>query len=187
MAGQLTSFLTGASCAIRIGDVRIAYAQNLNINTRMDHTAVYGIGSFSPHSLEPVNHSVGFSMQIMRYSNAIIKGDAQAGTPNRLNTASSLPDNLSSAATDENRDGNSLIDSTAFNPQLLLLSATFDIEVYERNFEADKIGAEGKLIYIIKDCRLSNYSFNFAPGQMLIENVSGIGRFLTDSEEQLGV
>lgn len=186
MAGQLNSFLTGGSCAIRIGDVRIAYAQNLSISTRMDHTAVYGVGSYGPHALEPVNHGVNFSFQIVRYSDAILTGDTEAGTPNRTASNSSLPDNMGATQSDGNRDGNSLIDSTAFNPQLLLLSTTFDIEVYERNFDTNQLGVEGNLIYLVKDCRLRNYSFNFAPGQLLIENVSGIGRYLTDAEEELG-
>jgi hypothetical protein len=183
MAGQLTSFLTGGSCAIRIGDTRIAYAQNLSINSRMDHTAVFGIGGYNAQNLEPVSHSVSFSMQIVRYSTTLIDGNSTEGVPSRKNSSASLPENLSSVTLDSNRDGNSLLDQTSFNPQLLLLSSSFDIEVYERNFEVDKLGVEGKLIYLVKDCRLSSYSFNFAPGQLLIENVSGVGRFLSDSEE----
>lgn len=180
MAGQLPSFLTGGLAVIRIGDVRIAYAQNLSISARMDNTAVYGVGSYGPHSLEPVIHGANFSMQITRYSTDLF---------NRFNNAGQekLPENLRNAELDSNRDGNSVIDIASFNPQLMLLSTTFDISVYERKSAISDgkatpdHGLEGKLLFVLKDCRLANYSFNFAPGELLLENVSGIARVLEDN------
>lgn len=181
MAGQLPSFLTGGMAIIRIGDVRIAYCQNLRISGRMDNTAVYGVGSYGPHSLEPVMHGANFSLQITRYTSDLFNKFDTEGTVD-------LPNNLQNTTDSKKRDGNSVIDSASFNPQLLLLSSTFDIAVYERKTDyttaggvGTEHGLEGKLIYTLEDCRLSNYSFNFAPGELLIENVSGLARVLKDS------
>jgi hypothetical protein len=193
MAGQLPSFLTGGSACIRIGDARIAYCQNLSFQSRMDNTAVYGVGSYGPHALEPVLHSVSFSMQITRYTNAVLKGNGST-TPDRTGSAVQhvLPDNMANLATDPQRDGNSLLDAASFNPQLLLLSTTFDIVVYERKANVTGSGnsvvlggdhgLEGEPLFVIRDCRLGNYGFSFAPGELLIENVSGVGRFLEDAQ-----
>lgn len=170
MAGQLPSFVTGATVVIRIGDTRIAYCQNLRLSARMDTQSVFGIGSSSAHALEPIMHSANFSMQILRYTNGMKKlGD----TVNR--TANTLPENVKQGQ-NASQDGNSIINSTFMNPQLLLLSATFDIDVYERNFEGSALGVEGQKIFTLKDCRIANYSFSFAPGELLIENVSGLAR-----------
>jgi len=192
MAGQLPSFLTGNSVIIRIGERNIAYAQNLNIASRMDNQAVYGVGSASPMALEPVMHGCSFSMNIVRYSTALVAGN---GTVNAAGVFSAgtiagrqqaaLPDNIQPLKSLEaGLDGNSILDRTSFNPQLLLLSQTFDIAVYEQSFEYDNAGVktqkQGNLLMLLKDCRLQNYSFNFAPGELLIESVSGIARFLTD-------
>lgn len=171
-------------CLIRVGDVRVAYAQNLSLSARMDNQAVYGVGSFGPHSLEPVMHGCTFSMQITRYTTTLSDRFKAQDTK-------TLPENLQSVTNEAGRDGNSLIDATSFNPQLLLLSTSFDIVVYERksSISADgtsvnpEHGLEGEPIYTLKDCRLSNYSFNFTPGELLIENVSGVARLLENGGE----
>jgi len=187
MAGQLGSFLTGASVIIRIGDRRIAYAQNLNIASRMDNQAVYGLGSASPQALEPVMHSCSWSMSITRYITPTIAGQ---GTDIPVRKDFQLPDNVRQASLENGLDGNSMLDQAAFNPQLLLLSSTFDIAVYNKNYDftitgqsATQDASEGALVMVLKDCRMANYTFAFAPGELLIENVSGIARLLTDSLE----
>ena len=182
MAGQVSSFLHGASCILRIGDVRIAYAQSLNVQARMDNTAIVGIGSAGPLALEPTSHGCSFSLQITRYTSGILEGSVAGGTPNRKANPFSLPENLNGVKLENQRDGNSIIDKASFNPQLLLLSTTFDIDVYEREQSATAgQGTEGKLLYRLVDCRMANYSFSFQPGQLLIENVSGVARLLEDS------
>jgi hypothetical protein len=198
MANQLASILTGNMLVIRIGNRRIAYAQNLQFQRRMDVSAIYGIGSPSVLALEPVQHGVSWSCQITRYTTSIMKGSTIPGngatvenaTLDRTATAnqSTLPDNLKGVSIDNKVDGNSLIEPTFFNPQLLLLAQTFDVDVYEKTFPVNAQGQivtvepEGALLFTIQDCRIANYSFNFAPGELLIENISGLARFMTDAQ-----
>ena len=65
----------------------------------------------------------------------------------------------------KNMVGNSVVDLEAFDPRRLLLSKTFDIEVYEKQYvdQTDKSTdmREGKLLFILRDCRIQNYNFNF--------------------------
>lgn len=172
---------------IRVGDRRIAYAQNLNISARMDNQAVYGLGSSSPQALEPIMHSANWSMSITRYITPAIAGQG-ADIPVRKDFQ--LPDNIRQNSLEAGLDGNSMLDQASFNPQLLLLSSTFDIAVYNKNYEftvtgqvATQDATEGALVMVLKDCRMANYTFNFAPGELLIENISGVARLLTDSLE----
>lgn len=190
MAGQLPSVLSGNSVVVRIGNRRIAYLQNLQFSRRVDTSAIYGLGSPSVMALEPTNYGATWSAQIVRYTTPIITGDVGTGTLNRAADANALPDNLKNVAIDDKVDGNSLIEPTHFNPQLLLLSQSFDVEVYEKAFPivaqdgtvTFPDGIEGNLLFLLKDCRIGRYSFNFAPGELLIENISGVCRRIDDAQ-----
>ena len=87
----------------------------------------------------------------------------------RKDHRTTLPDNMQATSDVKNLVGNSIVDKSALNPAELLLSTTFDVEVYEKD-PASKI--EGKLLFILRDCRIANYNFNFVPGELLVENVS---------------
>lgn len=189
MAGQLPSFVNGSAVLIKIGDVYVAYCQDLRFSRNMANVPVRGIGSYSVHALEPVDYSASGQMSIMRYTSKIIEG----GDGKLPRSGELLPENLQAMTLDKGiankstgRDGNSLLTVNAFDPRRMLLSATFDIEVYERQADSAGLlagtttGAAGELLYKFNDCRLTNYSFSFAPGQMLTENVSFICRRITD-------
>jgi hypothetical protein len=190
MAGQLPSFVNGSAVLIKVGDVYVAYCQDLRFSRNMANMPVRGIGSYSVHALEPVDYSASGQMSIMRYTSKAIAGGE--GAPVRNEAGSGLlPDNLAGVSLDTSsdktigRDGNSILAPYAFDPRRMLLSATFNIEVYERKSDAANIGelsgTTGELLYTFEDCRLTNYSFSFAPGQMLTENVSFICRRIVDA------
>jgi hypothetical protein len=174
MAGQIPSFLTGANLVIRIGEIRIAFAQSLSFQRNVSHTAVMGVGSYDVLALEPTGFAASGSMQILRWTDDMLSG--------RLGTETdTLPDNLKSTAAKAGLIGNSIVDSKSFNPQQLLLSTTFDIEVYEKSAAKDNATPiEGDLLFILRDCRIQNYNFNFVPGELLIENVSFLCRRIED-------
>lgn len=205
MAGKLPSFLNGSAVLIKIGDVYVAYCQDLRFSRNMANVPVRGIGSYSVHTLEPVDFTASGTMSIVRYTsdsfrllkdeNIYEKDSAQNivmenGQPKvapavRTNT----PANLASAQMDKNRDGNSLLSPYAFDPRRLLLSETFDIDVYQRGadnntgvFGAMATKAETSHIFQFKDCRLTGYSFSFVPGQLLTENVSFVCMQIIDKE-----
>ena len=170
MAGQIPSFLTGANLVIRIGEIRVAFAQSLSFQRNVAHTAVMGVGAYDVLALEPTSFAASGSMQILRWTDDMLE--------KRVKDRDTLPDNMASTASKADMVGNSIVSDTAFNPQKLLLSTTFDIEVYEKKAEGEQV--EGALLFVLRDCRIQNYNFNFVPGELLVENVSFLCRRIED-------
>lgn len=161
MAGQIPSFLNGANMIIRIGEIKVAFAQSMSFSRNVSHTAVMGIGAYDVLALEPTGFAASGSMQILRWTDEMLKA--------RAAHRATLPKNLEATTDQPTLIGNSIVDKSALNPAELLLSQSFDIELYERDPENK---TEGTLIFVLRDCRISNYNFNFVPGELLIENVS---------------
>jgi hypothetical protein len=187
MSGQISSFLSGSNIVIRIGDTNVAYCSDLTLTRNVQHVPVYGIGSYSPHATEPVGYSASGSMRLARYTTAILTPDT--ASLNKLNRVAAgnekyVPDNLKGAILDPKRDGNSLLDGIAFNPVRLLISSTFDIEVFEREHDINSVsfGKAGRGLFILRNCRLTGYSFNFAPGELLYENISFLSTEIEDKQ-----
>lgn len=165
MSGLLPSFLSAAQLEVRIGNTVLAYCQNMSWTDDMTTVPVGGIGSYSFHSLEPVGYIGRGSMTITHYSSAIF---------NVLKSISNaLPENLRGTQTQEGRDGNSLLVQEFFNPVQLLISRTFDINIYERSFTRDSTSGEiqanstSRILWTLKDCRMTNLSLTFTPGSLI--------------------
>jgi hypothetical protein len=157
MANQIASFASGSVLKIIIDGSTMAYATNLSFSDDVSHAAVGGIGSFSYDALEPLQYLARGSFSLMRHS--------QKATA----LLSSLPERMKQGGVGE-ADGNSMLKGNSFNPSQLLLSKTFDINVYEK-------GANDTLtdsVFTIHDCRLTSYSITFTPGQTVSENIGFI-------------
>jgi len=184
MAGQISSFAKGSDLVIKIGDVNIAFCQSLSFSRNVTNIPIMSIGSYGPSALEPVDFSASGSLQITRYSTAILTPkDTKVFNRTALELPAVLPPKVRGAVLDTKfRDGNSLVSSIDFNPQLMLISQTFDIAVYERQLGTDlEMNNTAKLMYTLKDCRATSYSFSFAPGQLLVENFSFVCRNVIDA------
>ena len=166
MANMTNTILNGSMLMIRIGKLNFAYVQSLNFSERMTNAAVGGMGSGSYQTLEPTQYMASGSMTITRYSTQLIN-DVESG----LTSIGNLNKDDISAK----NDGNSLLDNAQFNPLNLLISSTFDIDVYVKKTltakSATSPGFTEELLFTIKNCRLTNYSMAFAPGQLLNETV----------------
>jgi hypothetical protein len=108
-----------------------------------------------------------------------------------------MPDNFNGSSkldgtSGEFNNGNSLLDRASFNPLELLISYSFDIEVYERvgSYNSGTKGLTvdntGKLLFKFIDCRMDGYSFDFTPGSLLVENVSFVCRVIEDKQANAG-
>ena len=186
MSGKIPSFSSGSKLAIRIGNANFAYAQNLSFTDDMAVQAVGGIGAFSYHALEPTGYIGRGSMTITHYSDKILKVLKEASTKN-------VPDNLKNTNyNNPEADGNSFLRAEYFNPVRLLISTTFDIDVYERRAQGTTPAdyriesyLDGAFTYRMKDCRFTSYSIGFAPGSLVNESVTFICTSIIDrgSEE----
>lgn len=189
MSGLLPSFVNGSNILLKIGDVTVAYCQDLRFNRNMANVPVRGIGSYSTHATEPVDFSASGQLSIMRYNKDIVYGNGDT-VPSRTQNEDLLPENLQGATKSKTRDGNSLLMPYAFDPRRLLLSATFDIEAYERTANKGAIdGSEGvnagKLLYKFYDCRFTSYSYSFSPGQLIMENLAFLASYIEDAQTLL--
>lgn len=181
MAGKIASFVSGGLLVIRIGKVQFAYCQSVSFNQNATVIPVGGLGSMGFSALEPTYITASGSIRIVRWDSRLM--GAIRTQANGSNTV--FPHNLKVDAdtTLANTFGNSLLDTKAFNPIGLLLSATFDIDVYERGTNAifEKDGTVKSIsdaltgldfLFKFVDCRFTDYSFDFAPGQLLFENLN---------------
>jgi len=181
MANQIPSFLSGAKCAIKIGNVTVAFAQNLTFSDDMSVAPVGQIGSFQNQSLEPTGYLARGSITITHYSDHVLSAFTAAGAPAPADTF---------AAGGSQRDGNSMLVKEFFSPAHMLLMRDFDIEVYERAVQGTTgTGANVKLdvnktktlMYLIQGCRFTSYGISFSPGQLVNENLSFISRGVLDA------
>jgi hypothetical protein len=140
----------------------LAFATNLSWSDDVAHAAVGGIGSFSYDALEPLQYLARGSFSLMRYGSAARNSIAAASAPAR--TSAGSPGN----------DGNSMLSTNSFNPSALLLSRTFDIDIYERKDTSGVGASDLKKTFTIRDCRLTSYSITFTPGQLVSENIGFI-------------
>lgn len=179
MAGQISSFQNGSLLVVKINNVTLAYCQSLSFNQNVNHVPVGGIGAYSASALEPVQFSAGGSMRVVRWTKELYDAAQSGQTEGFTATPANIPTNKIS---DDFTSGNGVIDINHFNPVQLLLSATFDIDVYGRINTTAGIGADLKPIYQLKDCRLTNYSFSFQPGSLLFEDMSFVCLQVADME-----
>lgn len=165
MSGLLPSFLSSAQLEIRIGNTVLAYCQNLSFTDDMATVPVGGIGSYTMHALEPVGYMGRGSMTITHYSKAVL---------NKIkNDTSAFPKNIVTNSQNGD-DGNSLLRSEFFNPIRLIMSRTFNINVYERaiNTTGNLGSNSGRKAFQLQGCRMTNLSLTFTPGSLINQTVS---------------
>ena len=178
---QVPSFLSGSRLTIRINQDVVAYAQNLTFSDDMRVMPVGGIGAYSFHTLEPTDYIGRGSMSITHYSSKVYDILKAQGS------GASLPENLQSTAASEDGDGNSLLRDMFFNPINLITSVSFTIDVHERDRidNSNPFQNLSRVIYRLKNCRLSTYSIGFSPGSMVSENVSFLCTSVEDTRNEL--
>lgn len=175
---QVPSFLSGSRLTIRINQDVVAYAQNLTFSDDMRVMPVGGIGAYSFHTLEPTDYIGRGSMSITHYSSKVYDILKAQGA------GASLPENLKSTAASTDGDGNSMLRDMFFNPINLITSVSFTIDVHERDRSEDSFNNLSRVIYRLKNCRLSTYSIGFSPGSMVSENVSFLCTSVEDTRSE---
>lgn len=190
MAGKISSFLSSAKLAIRLGEITLAYATNLSFSDRMAVAPVGGIGSFNPDALEPLQYSASGNMTITLYTGEAFNALNAIGNGSATHRSALIPkraqNHVEKTSTDKIRSGNSLLSRNSFSPLHLLISRTFDIDVYERkglgNFDPNGGSADNMVnTYHLEDCRLTTYSLTFTPGSLIQENIGFICLSITDA------
>lgn len=177
MAYQVPSFMSSSKLIITVNKQVVAYAQNLSFSDEMSLQPVGGIGSINNHAIEPTMYMGRGQMTITNYSDLVYDN----------NTTEQNPTNIDSAS--QTYDGNSMLRHGFLNPVMILFAASFDIDVYERDFINEEAGKltlkdgklktadptynnQGVLAYRLENCRINRYNIGWNVGSKVNETIS---------------
>lgn len=137
MAGKTPSFITGATAKIKIGNLTMAYAQDVSYSTTVTTIPIETMGRYEVVSNEPVAYFVDGTLSVIRYTKEASDYNGAAANGNSVNQWN-------------NATGNGGNAGAGFDPAKMLASETFDLEVFQKLLTG---GTEsvGKL----RDCRFT--------------------------------
>lgn len=167
MAAIKPSFVVGARAKVKIDNKTLAFCTNVNYTVDVTHVPIEVLGSYEVVSYEPVGYRVNGTLSVVRYTaaNNTTKVDEQDANGNSVFTMGAAASNPARAA-------------AAFNPGNLLLSETFDIEVYDRR-DGDKKN-DGQLFVKIRDARFERRSGGVNAKGLLEEQYTFNGILMDD-------
>jgi hypothetical protein len=180
MANKLPSFLDGARLVIKVDDKPFAFCEALSFSDNMSSQLTMAIGSYSPHTNEPLIYSAQASMRILRYTKAAL------GASKDISPMQGKVDAVKSTTgmtKDRASDGNSMMMLNSFSPVKMLLESTFDVEVFTRVGEKNNLSE--KPTYVMKDCLITDLSIRFNVGALVSEDVSLLCRMIEDKDERI--
>lgn len=190
MAGIAPSFVTAPRLRIKVADAVLAYAVGMDIRFPVQITPVTVVGEFRPVALEPVMIGpVSGTMQIVRLLSSetnqlklTAPNETVNGNQEGINPQVAPGDTAGIAPSNSVLNQGNLF--RHLDPSRILLSSTFDIEVYiwrQVNQDGETPGSvndlnQGKLVaeLLMKviDCRLTGRTTNIAMGQIVNEPVN---------------
>ena len=166
------TFVTGSRAKIRVDGATFAFATNVNYTVDVTHVPVEVLGAYEVIAYEPVGYRVSGTMTVVRYT----------ANPNQVPTNGTAKDAGAGAGNSPFAHANGTVGAAAvpaaFNPGNLLLSSTFDIEVYDRrDGQADQMGQ--RFVYI-SDARFERRSGGLNAKGLLEEQFSFNGILFSD-------
>lgn len=183
---KLPAFLDGARLVIVIDEKPFAFCEALSFSDNMASQLTMGIGSYSPHTNEPMIYSAQASLRVLRYTTAALGQKALNRGDANIPDMKSKMDTISGTTgmtNDRASDGNSLMMLNSFSPVKMLLESTFDIKVYTRVGEGKKLSENPT--YVMRDCLITDLSIRFNVGALVSEDVSILCRLIEDKDERI--
>lgn len=174
MAGKKPSFITGATAKIKVGNLTMAYAQDVSYSTTVTTIPIETMGRYEVVSNEPVAYFVEGSLSIIRYTKSA-GGEGAASTVMdgiKKATGNSV-NNWANAA------GNGGNAGLHFNPGGLLSSETFDLEIFSKipgdsttTGEAPNAVTKVESVIKLRDCRFTRKGGSINKRGVLVEQFS---------------
>jgi hypothetical protein len=137
MAGKTPSFITGATAKIKIGNLTMAYAQDVSYNTTVTTIPIETMGRYEVVSNEPVAYFVDGTLSIVRYTKEASAMNGAAANGNSVEQWANTP-------------GQGGVAGDGFDPARMIASETFDLEVFQK-LASGGTESIGKL----RDCRFT--------------------------------
>jgi hypothetical protein len=170
MANIGPTFLTGANAKIMIDSKLIAYAADVSYNIDAMTVPVEVMGRYEVLSNETVAYGVNGSFTVVRYAKGMATG---AGVED---------------AAESGNAANNLGVGSNLDPQRMLQSSTFDLNVYQKYAEvADSLatGAPHSVVGVIAitDCRIVRRVGSITKRGVLMETYAFVGVLGGDMKE----
>lgn len=180
MANKLPAFLDGARLVIKVDGKPFAFCEAISFSDNMSSQLTMAIGSYSPHTNEPLIYSAQASLRILRYTKSAL-GESNSISPmkGKVRAVSQTP----GLTKDRASDGNSMMMLNSFSPVKMLLESTFDVEVFTKNGTNGELSASPT--YKMKDCLITDLSIRFNVGALVSEDVSLLCRIIEDNDERI--
>jgi len=180
VANKLPAFLDGARLVVKIDGVPFAFCEAISFSDNMASQLTMGLGSYGPHTNEPMVYSAQASLRVLRYTRAAL-GDNALGTPSMKSKIPVVKD-AKGFQGGKASDGNSMMMLNSFSPLKMLLESTFDIEVYTRTGTGNSLSTP---TYVMEDCLITDLSIRFNVGALVSEDVSILCRIIKDVDERI--
>ena len=158
MAGIKPSAVVGARAKIKIDGKTLAFATAVTYKVDVTHVPVDVLGSYETVAYEPVGYRVSGSLTVVRYT--------ANGNATQMDETSQDGNSVFKMGT----AGNAARAPAAFNPGNLILSETFEVEVYDRR-DGNKAN-DGQKFVTLADARFEMRQGNLNAKGLLEESYS---------------
>jgi hypothetical protein len=191
MAGQLPSFITGANAKIKVGNLTMAYAQDVSYSIEVSTIPVETIGRYEVVTNEPIAYYVSGTLSVIRYT----KSAANVTGADKVLSGVNKTGNSINNWNDDTGAGNI---GKHFDPGQLLTSKTFDLEIIAK-ISGDAGGpvaagatpnpagsTSGESVIKIRDCRLTRKQGSVTKRGLIVDQFA-FSAVLADNDDENAV
>jgi len=169
------TFIVGARAKIKVDGQTVAFATAVQYNVDVTHVPVECLGAYEVIAYEPVGYRVSGTMTVVRYT---ANGNTAAGPSGGAAAAGGNSPFNGFGAGSAGATVGAAATPAAFNPGNLLLSATFNIEVYDRR--DGQANQSGQRFILIENARFEKRSGGINAKGLMEEQYSFNGILFSD-------
>lgn len=162
VAGKKTSLITGSNAKIKIDNITLAYATDVQYDVTVQTIPIETMGRYEVLANEPIATTVNGSFSVVRYTKA-----AKTGS-------------ISGAAATGNGVGNFGNAGKHFSPGDLLTSQTVDIVLFRKETNDPSATDGAEMFKTIKDARLIRMSGSVNKRGILMESYAFVAENIWD-------
>ncbi len=161
MAGKNAGFITGANAKISMFEETVAFATDVSYDVTVDTIPVEAMGRYEVFSYEPVGYRVAGALSIIRYTKRAKTSNIEAVIAEG-NQPSRIGDDAAQGSGQQH-----------LSPQELLISQTFDLDIFEQTTSASSTGDNP--VFRISDCRLTRRGMALNKRGVMTDRYSFVG------------
>ncbi len=171
MAGMKPGFITGANARIKLFGKTLAYCADVSYNVTVQTIPIESMGKYEVHANEPVSYSVDGTFSVIRYTTSATAAGIQDANDTVGNAPKNIGDDSSSA-------------SDHLNPSQILISQTFDIEVFQKTGAGrdTSVPTTDQKVAKVRDCRLTRRGMTLNKRGVIVDNYAFVGIYMDDTD-----